>query len=85
MLENDLYNLYNKSSIKDNYNEYQKIISEKPDITDEDYLYIQEIIGNSMNKELIVERDDNKQLFFRSFKRRIAFKQWGTEFFIPNF
>ncbi len=62
LLENDLYNLYNKSSIKDNYNEYQKIISEKPDITDEDYLYIQEIIGNSMNKELIVERDDNKQL-----------------------
>lgn len=65
LLENDLYNLYNKSSIKDNYNEYQKIISEKPDITDEDYLYIQEIIGSSMNKELIVERDDNKQLKIR--------------------
>lgn len=65
LLENDLYNIFNKSSIKDNYNEYQKIISEKPDITDEDYLYIQEIIGNSMNKKLIVERDNNKQLKIR--------------------
>lgn len=62
LLENDLYNLYNNSSIKNNYTEYQKIISEKPDITDEDYLYIQEIIGSSMNKKLIVERDSNKQL-----------------------
>lgn len=65
LLENDLYNLYNKSTIKDNYNKYQKIISEKPDITDEDYLYIKEIIGNSMNKELIVDRDNNKQLKIR--------------------
>lgn len=62
LLVTELYLIYNKSTIKDNYTEYKTIISEKPDITDEDYLYIQEIIGSSMNKKLIVERDNNKQL-----------------------
>lgn len=33
------------------YNEYQKIISEKPDITEEDFIYIDQILSNSMDKK----------------------------------
>lgn len=42
--------------------EYQRIITERPDIADEDYLYIQEIISNSMSKPLTIERDENRRL-----------------------
>ncbi len=42
--------------------EYQRIIAERPDIADEDYLYIQEIISNSMSKPLTIERDENRRL-----------------------
>lgn len=65
LLTNKLCEIFSENPYKDHYTEYQKIISEKPDITDEDYLYIREIISNSMNKKLIVERDNNKQLKIR--------------------
>lgn len=44
------------------YNEYEKIISEKPDITEEDFIYIEEILSNSMDKKIAVVRDSNKNL-----------------------
>lgn len=44
------------------HTEYQRIIAERPDIADEDYLYIQEIISNSMSKPLTIERDENRRL-----------------------
>ena len=31
--------------------EYEKLISEKPDITEEDFIYIEEILSNSMDKK----------------------------------
>ena len=37
--------------------EYNELVSQKPDITDEDLLYIKEIINGSMNKELEIVRD----------------------------
>lgn len=39
--------------------EYDKMLEAKPEPTDEDIIYIEEIISNSMDKKLTVERDEN--------------------------
>lgn len=62
LLKNSITDIVEKSDFLVHYGEYQKIISERPDIADEDYLYIKEIIGNSMSKPLSIERDDSKRL-----------------------
>lgn len=49
-------------AFNDMFNEYQDLISKKPDISEEDFIYIQEIISNSMNKKIAVHRDKNKNL-----------------------
>ena len=58
LLKNDI----DISELKDKYAEYEKIISEKPDITEEDFIYIEEILSNSMDKKIAVVRDSNKNL-----------------------
>lgn len=58
----DLYELFLTSDIKNKYDEYNKIISEKPEIAEEDFLYIEEIINNSMNKKLQIIRDDKRNI-----------------------
>lgn len=58
LLKNDI----DISELKDKYAEYEKIISEKPDITEEDFIYIKEILSNSMDKKIAVVRDSNKNL-----------------------
>ena len=50
------------SLFQSKHEEYQELISKKPDIAEEDFVYIQEIISNSMNKEIRVTRDGNKNL-----------------------
>ena len=65
LLENGIADIINESAFVAHHTEYQRIIAEKPDIEDEDYLYIQEIISNSMSKPLTVERDENKRLRIR--------------------
>lgn len=63
LINNDLMSIYNDSKLKEHYLEYKRLLEQKPEITDEDYLYIEEIINNSMNKKLKIERDaSNKQL-----------------------
>lgn len=62
LLENSIVDIVNGSDLISHHSEYQRIISERPDIADEDYLYIQEIISNSMSKPLTIERDDNSRL-----------------------
>ena len=44
------------------YNEYSDLLSKKPEITEEDFVYIQEIISNSMSKKIAVTRDGDKNL-----------------------
>ena len=44
------------------YVEYNDLISKKPEITEEDFVYIQEIIANSMSKKIAVTRDGDKNL-----------------------
>lgn len=48
--------------LKEKYTEYSKLISEKPDITEEDFIYIEEILSNSMDKKIAVRRDENKNM-----------------------
>lgn len=65
LLENGIFDIINENPLITHYAEYQRIIAAKPDIEDEDYLYIQEIISNSMSKPLSIERDENKRLRIR--------------------
>ena len=62
LMNNELCTIYQHSEVGKHYAEYKELISKKPEITDEDYLYIEEIINNSMHKELKVDRDSKKQL-----------------------
>ena len=58
----DLVQLYKASDIKIKNEEYQKMINQKPDITEEDFLYIEQIISNNMSKKLQIIRDDRKNI-----------------------
>ena len=59
---NELATVFHGSDMPDKLAEYQKLLEEKPEITEEDMLYIEEIINNSMSKKLTLERDDKKNL-----------------------
>lgn len=59
---NELLDILNKSDIKDKNEEYKKLINEKPEINDEDFLYIEKIINNSMLKKIQISRDDKKNI-----------------------
>lgn len=68
------YNIYNQkiaemfilsltsSDIVNKMEEYNRIISERPEIKEEDMLYIENIISNSMNKTFRIDRDENNTL-----------------------
>lgn len=58
----ELVKLYNSSDIKIKNEEYHKLINQKPDITEEDFLYIEQIISNNMSKKLQIIRDDKKNI-----------------------
>ncbi|MFI3226290.1 MAG: hypothetical protein R3Y09_02660 [Clostridia bacterium] len=62
LLYNELEKRVANHSIIDIYNEYKEIVANRAEIRDEDYLYIEEIISNSMGKSLSVERDNNNIL-----------------------
>ena len=62
---NDLSNIFKDKNILSKINEYQKLLLYKPEITDEDMLYIEEIINNSMDKKLTIERDNNKNIVIK--------------------
>lgn len=59
---NELARIFEGSELPSKLVEYQKLLDEKPEITEEDMLYIEEIISNSMSKRLSLERDDKKNL-----------------------
>lgn len=59
---NELATVFVGSELPTKMKEYQQLLDEKPEITEEDMLYIEEIISNSMNKKLSLERDDKKNL-----------------------
>lgn len=59
---NELATVFIGSDLPEKMNEYQALLAEKPEITEEDMLYIEEIISNSMSKKLSLKRDDKKNL-----------------------
>lgn len=59
---NELLEILNDSDIKDKNEEYKKLINEKPEINDDDFLYIEQIINNSMLKKIRIDRDDKKNI-----------------------
>jgi len=59
---NELATLIATSDLPAYVTEYKTLIEERPVITQEDMLYIEEIISNSMRKSLTLERDENKNL-----------------------
>ena len=61
-IENAIKKTDGITELKTMNDEYQELISKKPDITEEDYIYIQEIISNSMSKKIAVTRDGGKNL-----------------------
>lgn len=62
LLKKYIIEIFTENELASHFIEYQRIISERTDINEEDYLYIQEIISNSMDKPLTVERDENRSL-----------------------
>lgn len=65
LLINEMVRVWNESNLPTHLCSYREIIAERPDVSEEDYLYIQEIISSSMNKPLTVERDANNLLRIR--------------------
>lgn len=57
-----LVRIYTNSTLKDKNDEYQRMLSQKPEIAEEDYLYIEQIISNNMSKKLDISRDENKNI-----------------------
>lgn len=65
LLQNAVIDAYEQENITIIFREYREMISTTPDISEEDYLYIQEIVSNSMSKQLSVERDESRRLRIR--------------------
>ena len=59
---NELATVFVGNDLPAKMEEYKKLLNEKPEITEEDMLYIEEIISNSMGKKLSLQRDEKKNL-----------------------
>lgn len=62
LIEKYFLEILQESNLVECFEEYQKLIEQKPDITEEDFLYIEEIISGSMHKELKIDRDEKKNI-----------------------
>lgn len=62
LIEKYFFELLATSNLREFFDEHQKLIDQKPDITEEDFLYIEEIISGSMRKELKIDRDEKKNI-----------------------
>ena len=58
----NLVRIYNTSTIKDINDRYTKLINEKVEVSEEDVLFIDKIISNSMNKNFKIDRDINNNI-----------------------
>lgn len=61
IFDNEINNLFKKclddSDLKEKYKEYIEILKEKPEITDEELLFIKNIVSESIGKEIEFKRD----------------------------
>lgn len=61
-LNKDFKNTIDTSELSNKLEEYNRIVSERPEIKEEDMLYIENIISNSMGKNFRIDRDENNTL-----------------------
>lgn len=59
---NELAIVFVGSDLPVKIEEYKKLLAQKPEITEEDMLYIEEIINTSMRKKLSLQRDKKQNL-----------------------
>ena len=62
LLEKFFSGLLAESNLSKSFQEYVTLIEQKPDVNEEDFLYIEEIISGSMRKDLKVTRDEKKNI-----------------------
>ena len=62
LLINDIASLDVKKVANNEHIKEVEENTEKPEISEEDILYVEQVINNSMNKSLKIVRDDNKNL-----------------------
>ncbi len=74
-LEYQVNQLLVDSNLYNDWNEYAELISNRIELSDEDFLYIQEVVGCNIDKDLNVERDD---------KNNIKILLGGTDFLNQN-
>lgn len=60
--QNTLINKFQEVDYLSNYEKYQKMLTETPQLTDEDVLFLKEVISSNINKNLELKRDDNNKL-----------------------
>ena len=62
LIQNEILRIVNQYKFKEHYEEYKRLIEKGLVLSDEDYLYIEEIISNCISKTLKIETDDNKRI-----------------------
>lgn len=62
LIENEILRIVNQYKFKEHYDEYKRLIEKGFVPTDEDCMYIKEIIDNCISKTLKIDRDDNKRI-----------------------
>lgn len=71
IFNNEISNLFkqclNNSDIRERYNEYTNILKEQPEITDEELLFIKNIVSENIGKEIELQRDSNEGNKFNLF------------------
>lgn len=75
IINNYFATLLQNSELPAKISEYQTLIDDRPEITEEDMLYVEEIINNSMDKNLTLERDEHKILKILLSSKEILGKQ----------
>lgn len=71
IFDNEINNLFkqclNESDLEKKYKEYIEILKEQPEITDEEVLFIKNIVSENIGKEIELQRDKNEGNKFNLF------------------
>lgn len=62
LLTNEFINLVKDANLLNIYNEYRKIVSEKPEFEDEDVIFIENFLNSCLDKKITLSRDENKNI-----------------------
>lgn len=62
LLTNEFINIVKDANLLNIYNEYRKIVSEKPEFEDEDVIFIENFLNSCLEKKITLSRDENKNI-----------------------